>query len=59
MGIYFLRDLGQIERRLFQCLFCEVPFETRQLLNDHYLTDHAQAFTEPELKVARSGRARS
>ncbi|GEM_PF-1368034 len=57
MGVYFLRDLGQIERVDFQCLFCEVSLESRQMLNRHYLAEHAAAFTEEELTLARSRRA--
>jgi hypothetical protein len=57
MGVYFLRDLGHTGKVYFQCLFCELAFESRQVLNRHYLTGHTEAFTEEELSMARSRRA--
>lgn len=58
MGVYFLKDLDQIQKLNFRCLFCEDFFESRRALNSHYLTVHTEAFTEEELVMARSRRAR-
>jgi len=54
MGIFFVNELTGTIKENLRCLFCERAFGTKRILDVHYLTDHEQAFTEEELKAARS-----
>jgi hypothetical protein len=51
MAIYFLTD-GVVEKREFNCLFCNVAFDKRETLNQHYLEAHASAFSTEEMIMA-------
>ncbi len=51
MAIYFLTD-GAVEKREFNCLFCNVAFDERETLNQHYLEAHVSAFSTEEIIMA-------
>jgi len=57
MAIYFLREGGSFDRRDYSCLFCNRMFAERRELNEHYLEEHSEAFSEEELIMAASRRA--
>jgi hypothetical protein len=52
MGVYFFGDQQAPPRRVLRCVYCEHLFEDSGALNDHYLSYHAAAFSEKELKFA-------
>ena len=56
MGIYFLRDLSDIEQvsEKFQCVYCDDSFEARGSLSAHYLEAHSNVFSAEELFMACS-----
>ena len=55
-SVYFIGRGGVVERRDYQCLFCEGVFSERKALNSHYLEVHAAAFSGEELLMAASRR---
>ncbi len=56
MAIYFLTDGGAVEKREFICLFCNVAFDERRALNQHYLEAHPSAFSTEEMTMAAARR---
>jgi len=57
LAIYFLSEGGTVERRDFRCLFCDVVFDERKVLNLHYIDAHSVAFSAEELIMAAARRA--
>jgi hypothetical protein len=56
MAIYFLTDNGAVEKREFTCLFCNVAFDERKTLNQHYLEAHPSAFSTEKMITASARR---
>lgn len=54
MGVYFVGAGQSTQHQTIRCLFCERPFSDTDLLNEHYLTAHIEAFSEEELRTAYS-----
>ncbi len=58
LAIYFLSEGGTVDRRDFRCLFCDMVFGERKMLNVHYIDAHSAAFSVEELIMAAARRAR-
>ena len=54
MGVYFVGAAQSAQRQIIRCLFCDHSFKDRSMLNEHYLTEHIEAFSEAELRTAFS-----